>query len=66
MVKDGDKIKLNTGEIALISEVLESGVAYIAEIFRKSDEFAVTIDTILHSEIFSVFEEHERPLLNRH
>ena len=33
MVKEGDKIKLITGEIAIISEVLDENVAYIAEIF---------------------------------
>ncbi|MCL1884341.1 MAG: hypothetical protein FWF81_11410 [Defluviitaleaceae bacterium] len=62
MIQEGVKIKLKTGELALISEILESGVAYIAEIFRKNGDFSVTIDTIKHNEIASVFEETEKPL----
>ena len=64
MISEGMKIKLKTGEIALISEVLEKGVAYIAEIFRQSGDFSVTIDTIKQDEIASIFEEIERPLVN--
>lgn len=62
MIQEGDKIKLKTGELALISEILESGVVYIAEIFRKSGDFSITIDTVKHDEIASVFEETEKPL----
>jgi len=29
MIKEGDKIRLKTGEIALVAEVLEAGVMYI-------------------------------------
>ena len=59
MIKEYDKVRLKTGEVARISEVLEAGVAYIAEIFRKNGEFAVTIDQINHSDIASVFVETE-------
>jgi len=60
MIKEGDKIKLATGEIAVISEVLEENVAYIAEIFVKGG--GVSIDQIWHNDIASIFEEIERPL----
>jgi hypothetical protein len=60
MINEGAKIKLITGEIALISEVLEVGVAYIAEIFKKTG--GISIDQINHRDISSVFEEIERPL----
>ena len=60
MIKEGDKIKLTTGEIAIISEVLEENVAYIAEIFLK--EGGVSIDQISLNDIASIFEEIERPV----
>ena len=62
MIKEYDKVRLKTGEIARISEVLEAGVAYIAEIFRPSNGFSVTIDDIRHDDIASVFIETETPL----
>ena len=60
MIKEGDKIKLTTGEIAVISEVLEENVAYIAEIFVKKG--GVSIDQISYNDIASIFEEIERPV----
>lgn len=57
MVKEGSKIKLITGEIALISEVLEGGKAYIVEVFHKGG--GVSIEQILQREIASVFVETE-------
>ena len=63
MVNEYDKVRLKTGEIARISEVLEPGVAYIAEIFRKNGEFTVTIDQINHDDIAAVFLETETPLI---
>ena len=60
MIKEGDKIKLSTGEIALISEILEENVAYIAEIFKNGG--GVSIEQISHQDIVSVFDEVERPL----
>ena len=60
MIKEGDKIKLTTGEIAVISEVLDENVAYIAEIFLKDG--GVSIDQIRHNDIASIFEEIERPV----
>jgi len=60
MVREGDKIKLATGEIALVSEVLEAGVAYIAEIFSSGG--SVSAGQIHHRDISSVFVEIERPV----
>ncbi|MCL2634219.1 MAG: hypothetical protein FWD34_06890 [Oscillospiraceae bacterium] len=62
MIKEYDKVRLKTGEIARISEVLEAGVAYIAEIIRNSGGFSITIDSISHDDIQSVFEETEKPI----
>jgi len=60
MINEGDKIKLRTGEIALISEVLAENKAYVAEVFSKSGD--VSIEQILQKEIASVFVETEHPL----
>jgi len=60
MIKEGDKIKLKTGEIALISEVLEENEAYVAEVFDKNGD--VSIEQILQNEIMSVFVETEYSL----
>lgn len=62
MIKECDKIRLKTGEIAKISEVLEEGVAYIVEVVRRSGGFSVTIDQIKHDDIQSVFVETEKPI----
>jgi len=62
MIKEYDKVRLKTGEIARISEILEDGVAYIAEIIRRSGEFSVTVDHIKYEDIQSVFVETEKPL----
>jgi len=64
MIKEGDKVRLTTGEVAYISEILEMDVAYIAEIFRQNGDVSVTIEQISHDEIASVFEEIERPVLS--
>jgi hypothetical protein len=60
MIKEGDKIKLETGEIALISEVLAENKAYVAEVFNKNGD--VSIEQILQQEIVSVFVETEHQL----
>ena len=59
MISEGDKVKLRTGEIALIAEVLEDGVMYVAEIFTKS---GVTVDHLEYIDIASVFIETENPI----
>jgi hypothetical protein len=60
MIKEGDKIKLKTGEIALVSEVLAENEAYIAEVFDKNG--GVSVEQILQNEISSVFVEMEQPV----
>ena len=60
MINEGDKVKLLTGEIPIISEVLSQDKMYIGEIIRADKH--VEIDHIAHEDIFSVFEEIERPL----
>ncbi|MCL2694198.1 MAG: hypothetical protein FWE60_03735 [Oscillospiraceae bacterium] len=60
MINEGDKIKLKTGEIALISEILSENKAYVAEVFNKNG--SVSIEQILWQEIASVFVETEYPL----
>ena len=62
MIQEGDKVRLTTGEIARISEILGGGAAYIAEIYRKSDDFGITIDTVKSDDIRSVFVETEKLL----
>jgi hypothetical protein len=47
-VNQYDKIKLKTGEAAVVVEVLEKGKAYIADIERNGD---YETETILHEEI---------------
>ena len=63
MIREYDKVRLKTGETARISEILESGVAYIAEIARKNEDFSITIEQIRHDEIASVFVEFEQPVV---
>jgi len=41
MIKEEDKTKLKTGETALVSEVLEADVMYIAEIFTKDGDVSI-------------------------
>ena len=60
MIHEGDKVKLVTGEIAIISEVLAQDKMYIGEIIRADKR--IEIDHIPHEDIVSVFEEVERPL----
>jgi len=60
MIKEYDKIRLKTGEIARISEVLEEGVAYIADIFKISG--SISIEQITHTDIESVFIKTEHPV----
>ena len=61
MINEGDKIRLKSGEVAYVAEILEVGVAYIAEIFRKNGDISVTIDQINHNDIATIFMEIEKP-----
>ena len=60
MVQEYDKVKLVTGEVARISEVLEEGVAYIADIFKKDG--GISVEQIAYNDIASVFKEIEYPI----
>ena len=59
-IKECDKVKLKTGELAKISEVLKEGNDYIVEIFRANGH--VEVDQISYNDISSVFIEVEHPL----
>ena len=60
MIQEGSKVRLKTGEIAFISEVLERGVAYVAEVFKIGKD--VSIEQISHKDIVSVYIETEQPI----
>ena len=62
MFNENDLVILKTGEIARISEVLGAGAAYIIEIYKKSEEFSITIDQVLKDEIASLFVGAETTL----
>lgn len=59
MINEYDKIRLKTGQIGRILEILDSD-AYIAEIFHSDGN--VDTSEIRHTEIASVFKEIETPL----
>ncbi len=60
MIKECDKIRLKSGLLASVSEVLGNGAAFVIEYFTDSGEF--TTDQINRDEIASVFVETEQPL----
>jgi hypothetical protein len=60
MINEGDKIKLKTGEIAIVSEIIEDSKAYIAEVFKAKG--GVSVEQILYNEIASIFKEFEHSL----
>jgi hypothetical protein len=59
-INEYDKVRLKTGEIARVVEILEAGVLYIAEIHRKGE--GVSVEHVEHGEVFSVFKEIEHPM----
>jgi len=59
-LKEYDKIKLKTGETARIVEILESGVMYLAEIYRQG--VRTSVEHVEHNSIISVFKEVEYPV----
>ena len=56
MIKEYMVIRLRTGEEAVILEILEAGVAYMAEINPKDEDSCETI-TIAHKDIIGIFDE---------
>jgi len=63
MIKEFDKVRLVTGEVAHIVEVSKQGVAYVAEVMRKNGEFSVSVEPLAHSDIASIFVEMETPIV---
>jgi len=61
MIHEYDKIKLKTGQLARVCEILEENVAYIAEIYKKDGRID-SVEQIAYIDIASVFEEVERPI----
>ena len=59
MIQEYDKIRLKTGEIGRILEILSED-AYMAEIFLKGGEIDTT--EIKRDDIVSVFIETEQPI----
>lgn len=59
-IEECTKIKLKTGEIAKISEVLKENTDYIAEVFKKNGN--VEVEQISYDDIASVFIETEKAL----
>lgn len=64
LVKEYDKVKLRTGEIARICEVLEDNVAYIAEVFKvgSGNDCGISVEFVDYKDILSVFKEVEHVL----
>jgi hypothetical protein len=60
MINEYDKVRLKSGEIARIVEVLEDGKMYVGEIIRANRH--VEVDHIPLENIASVFVETEQPL----
>ena len=58
-IEEYDKIKLRTGETARVVEILESGVMYIAEVFKED---GISVEHISQKDIVSVFKEIEYPV----
>ena len=54
------KIKLKTGEIADIVDILKDGEAYVVDIYEPNSEFRT--ETIKHSDIASKIVEVEQPI----
>ena len=60
MIKQYDKIKMRDGKYAVIVEVLEPEVAYIADIELEEGDF--TTETISFSDIAATIIEIEQPI----
>ena len=60
MIKQYDKVKLESGKYAIIVEVLEPLKAYIADIELSEGDY--TTETISYSDIASLIVEVEQPI----
>ena len=64
-IVEGQKIKLKTGEVAIVSEVLhntEVGTGYIIEKFKSGG--GVEMDTVFPKDVASVIVEVEKPFVS--
>jgi len=59
-ITEGQKVKLQTNEIARIVEVYRNGEAFEAEIFKSIG--GISIETIKPNDIASVYIESEIPM----
>ena len=62
MIEQYCKVKLKTGKYAIIVEVCEQGVAYIADIEMAEGEYET--ETIYHTDILAKIIEIEQPMFN--
>ncbi len=61
MINEYDKIRLKSGKIARVCEILGNGAVYIIEAF--GDDNHVHIEQVTRDEIASVFIETEQQLV---
>ena len=60
MIKQYDKVKMIDGKYAVIVEILEPQVAYIADIELSEGDY--TTETIAYSDIAAMIVEVEQPI----
>ena len=60
MIKQYDKVKLNSGKYAIIVEVLDSGNEYIADIEISAGDYET--ETIKQADIAAQIVEVEKPI----
>jgi hypothetical protein len=60
MIEQYSKVKLKTGEIAVIIEVFEAGASFLADIKKGEQDYET--DEIGMADIASVFVEVETPV----
>ena len=60
MIKEFQKIRLTTGEEAIVVEILEKDKAFLVDIKKAEDEYET--DEITIADISSVFDEVERQI----
>ena len=61
MIEQYNKVKLKSGEYAIIVEICEQGVAYIADIEVEEGDYET--ETIYHSDILAKIVEVEQPMI---
>ena len=59
-IQEYDKVRLKSGKVVKIVEVLGNGAAFIAEVYKAGE--GLTVEQILLEDISSVIKEVEYPL----